>query len=292
MIRPSSLYEALKFLHEHAPDARPIAGGTEILILMRDKKIKPPRYLVDLSKLRDKLSHVRRENGYVKIGALTTIWDLSQSFLHQDIRYAGFRDVWSKFGTMVLRFSATIGGNIATATDYSDYIVLLLSYNASVRLESANGSRIVQLEDLLIDRRVLAMNPDELITEVIFPEAPFNSSSCFMKFDRREVLIAGLANGCTYLQLDQEKIADIRVSFDMIKEKRIPRRARELENYLRGRVLTAELIEKTAEELIPKTIEKFTDWWATSEYRLEMTKITFKRTLLKAKKRIEEGVYE
>ncbi|MEM4717595.1 MAG: FAD binding domain-containing protein [Desulfurococcaceae archaeon] len=292
LVRPSSLDEALKLLHEYSPDAKPIAGGTELLVLIRDRKIRPPRYLVDLSRLRDKLSYVELDRGCVKIGALTTMWDLSQSFLHRDIRYAAFRDVWSKFGTMVLRFNATIGGNIATATDYSDYIILLLSYDASVRLESINGSRVVKLEDLLIDRRVLAMNPDELITEVIFPEAPFNSSSSFEKFDRREVLIAGIANGCVYLELGDKKIIDIRISFDMVKEKRIPRRVKELENFLRGKELTIELVEKTAEELIPRTIEKFTDWWTTSDYRLEMTKITFKRTLLKAKRRVEERVYE
>lgn len=292
LLRPSNLDEALKLLHEYAPDAKPLAGGTELLILIRDKKIPPPKYLVDLSPLKSRLSYVKVESGHVKIGALTTIWELGESFLHRDVRYAGFRDVWRKFGTLVLRFTATIGGNIATATDYSDYLVLLLAYDASVKLQSVNGERVVLLEELIAERRALKANPDELITEIAFPEPPCNSSSSFEKFDRREVLIAGIANGCSYLQLDNDRIVDVRVSFDMVKEKRIPRRVREVEEYLKGRAFTLELIEKAADELLPKVVEKFTDWWTTSEYRLEMSKVTLKKTLLTAKRRIEEWGYE
>ncbi|MGC8982237.1 MAG: FAD binding domain-containing protein [Desulfurococcaceae archaeon] len=288
--RPSSLDDAVEFLHKHAPDARPLAGGTELLILIRDKKIKPPKYLVDLSPLRKDLSYVKLENGLVKIGALTTVWELSESFLHRDPRYAGFKDVWHKFGTMHLRFVATIGGNIATATDFSDYIVLLLAYGASVKLRSVDGERVVPLEELIADRRQLAARPDELIVEVLFPEPPPRSSSSFEKFDRRQILIAGIANGCSYLHLDEGgKIADVRISFDMVKGKRIPGRVKPVEDFLRGKVFTEELVTRAAEEVLPRVMEKYTDWWTTAEYRLEMSKVTLKRTLLIAKKRIEGG---
>jgi carbon-monoxide dehydrogenase medium subunit len=286
LYKPVSLDDAVKFLANNYPDAMPLAGGTELLILIRDGKIKPPKYLVDLAPLRKQLSYVVVENGYVKIGALTTIWELSNTILHRDIRFAGFRDVWHKFGTIALRFSATIGGNIATATDFSDYIVLLLAYDASVKLIGVNGERVVSLEKLLVNRRKLDLKPGELITEILIPEPPVNASSAFEKFDRRRILIAGLANTASYLHVEGKKILEAKISLDAVGEKRIPERIRILEDLLKGKELSEELIERVVEDLLPRIIKKYTDWWTTAEYRLEMSKVTVKRTLLTVGKRL------
>jgi len=286
LYRPTSLDDAVKFLASNYPDAVPIAGGTELLILIRDGKIKAPKYLVDLAPLKKQLSYVRVESGYVKIGALTTIWELSNTILHRDIRFAGFRDVWHKFGTIALRFSATIGGNIATATDFSDYIVLLLAYDASIKLTGTSGERVVPLEKLLVDRRRLDLKPGELIVEVLIPEPPVNASSAFEKFDRRRILIAGLANSASYLHLKGKKIIEARISLDVVREKRIPGRVKLLEDFLKGRELSEELVEKVTEELLPGIVEKYTDWWTTAEYRLEMSKVAVKRTLLTVGRRL------
>jgi carbon-monoxide dehydrogenase medium subunit len=286
LYRPKDLDDAIRFLASNYPDAMPLAGGTELLILIRDRKIKPPKYLVDLAPLRKQLSYVVVENGYVKIGALTTIWELSNTILHRDIRFAGFRDVWHKFGTIALRFSATIGGNIATATDFSDYIVLLLAYDASVKLIGVNGERVVSLEKLLVNRRKLDLKPGELITEILIPEPPVNASSAFEKFDRRRILIAGLANTASYLHVEGKKILEAKISLDTVGEKRIPERIRILEDLLKGKELSEELIERVIEDLLPRIIKKYTDWWTTAEYRLEMSKVTVKRTLLTVGKRL------
>ncbi|MCC6034869.1 MAG: FAD binding domain-containing protein [Desulfurococcaceae archaeon] len=286
LYRPKDLDDAIRFLASNYPDAMPLAGGTELLILIRDRKIKPPKYLVDLAPLRKQLSYVVVENGYVKIGALTTIWELSNTILHRDIRFAGFRDVWHKFGTIALRFSATIGGNIATATDFSDYIVLLLAYDASVKLTGVNGERVVSLEKLLVNRRKLDLKPGELITEILIPEPPVNASSAFEKFDRRRILIAGLANTASYLHVEGKKILEAKISLDTVGEKRIPERIRILEDLLKGKELSEELIERVIEDLLPRIIKKYTDWWTTAEYRLEMSKVTVKRTLLTVGKRL------
>jgi carbon-monoxide dehydrogenase medium subunit len=286
LYRPKDLDDAIRFLASNYPDAMPLAGGTELLILIRDRKIKPPKYLVDLAPLRKQLSYVVVENGYVKIGALTTIWELSNTILHRDIRFAGFRDVWHKFGTIALRFSATIGGNIATATDFSDYIVLLLAYDASVKLIGVNGERVVSLEKLLVNRRKLDLKPGELITEILIPEPPVNASSAFEKFDRRRILIAGLANTASYLHVEGKKILEAKISLDTVGEKRIPERIRILEDLLKGKELSEELIERVVEDLLPRIIKKYTDWWTTAEYRLEMSKVTVKRTLLTVGKRL------
>lgn len=287
--RPRDLSDALEFLEKNAPDVKPLAGGTELLVLIRDKKITVPRYLLDLSPLKKHLSYVRVEDGVVRIGALTSLWEVSRSILHRDARYAGFVDVFKKFGTMAIRFNATIGGNIASATQYSDYITLLLVYDARLKLESANSVREISLEEFLIDKRTTALRPNELIVEISFKEPPANTSSSFMKFDRRELIIAGVVTGAFYLTKEGNIARDVRVSFDMVKDRRIPGRARETEKCIVGK----EINEATLEEAticLEKEMKRVSDWWTTAEYRLDMSKVILKRGLLLANNRIVRGV--
>ncbi|MEM0377792.1 MAG: xanthine dehydrogenase family protein subunit M [Thermosphaera sp.] len=290
LYRPKSLDDALEFLSKNAPEVRPIAGGTELLVLLRDKKIPTPKYLLDLSPLKNQLSYVKVEGEVVKIGATTTLYELSKTFLHKDVRFAGFVDTWRKFGTFAIRFSATIGGNIAAATQYSDYITLLLAYDASVRVISVKGERVIPLEHFIIDKRTIRLQPDELIVEVEFPNPPDRTSSSFIKFDRRELLIAGIVTGACYLSLDGSRIRDVKIAFDMVRDKRIPARLKEVEDFLRNREFSEEIIEKASEEVLPASMKRISDWWTSAEYRLDMSKVSLKRGLLRSKTRIERGV--
>lgn len=248
-----------------------------------------PKYLVDLSPLRRNLSYVVVENGVVRIGALTTLWEISKSILHQDIRYAGFIDAFRKFGTMAIRFNATIGGNIASATQYSDYITLLLVYDAELRLESVNGVRKVRLEEFLVDKRKTILMPNEIITEISFKEPPSRTSNAFIKFDRRELLIAGIVTGAFYLTEEEGRIREARIAFDMVGEHRIPGRARSTEKCITGRSISEETFME-AEQCLEKEMKRISDWWATSEYRLEMSKAILRKGLRLVHNRILNGV--
>ncbi|WP_148677130.1 FAD binding domain-containing protein [Staphylothermus hellenicus] len=287
MYRPKSLEDALEFLDKHSGEAKPLAGGTELIILIRDRRIPIPKHLVDLNAIKRELSFVEKKDDGIHIGGGTTLYELSQTFLHKDKRFAGFVDVYKKFGTLALRFEATIAGNLVSATQYNDYITLLLVYDAKLRLVSANGERIVRLEDFLIDKRKVDLKPNELIYEIIFSEPPMNSSSSFIKFDRRELLIAGVVTGAAFLALEDNKIADVKISFDMVREKRIPGRARKSEEFLKGKEFSEEILEKVAEEVLPTEMERVTDWWTNAEYRMDMSKVVLKRNLLRAYKRIK-----
>jgi len=289
LLRPRNLSEALELLEKYGSDAAPLAGGTELLVLLRNKAVKP-KYLVDLNPLRSQLSYVKVEDGVVRIGALTTPWEIQESALGRDMRYAGFKDVFEGFATMALRFHATIGGNIATATQYSDYITLLLAFDADVKLASASGERVVKLENLLVDKRKLDKKPGELIVEISFPEPRSNCSSSFMKFDRRKLLIAGIVTGAAFMCLENGKIADVRVSFDMVRDKRVPARAKMVEEFLKGREFSEDLLVKASEEVLPREMVRVTDWWTTAEYRLEMSKVVLRRNLLRVYERIGGGV--
>ncbi len=266
-----------------------MAGGSELLLLIRDRKIPVPKYVVALEPLKKDLSYVKVEDDTVKIGALTTLWGLHNSILGRDKRFAGFEDVFHGFATMAMRFYATLGGNLVSATQYNDYITLLLVYDAKLKLQSVNGVRELSLEEFLIDKRKVDLRPNELITEISFKLPPENSSSSFIKFDRRRILIAGVVTGAAYLELEGNTIKDVRVSFDMVRDKRIPARARKTEEFLKGKELSEEILEEAAEKVLPTEMVRITDWWTTAEYRMDMSKVVLKRNILKAAERIREG---
>ncbi len=268
---------------------KPLAGGTELILLIRDKKIPTPKYLLDLNAIRKELSYVKLEEDKVRIGAATTLYELSQSILHKDKRFAGFVDVFYGFATMAMRFYATIGGNILSATQYNDYLTLLTVYEPILVLVSKSGERRLTLEQLVLDKRKLAIKPDELLKEIIVPLPPENTSSSFMKFDRRKILIAGVVTGAVLLTLDDNVIRDIKISFDMVQEKRVPRRAKKTEGFLRGKELSEEVVEEAAEEILPSEMERVSDWWTTAEYRLDMSKVVLKRNIFRAARRIRGG---
>ena len=288
MYIPKDLDDALEYLDKNAPDSIPIAGGTDVLIQIREGKLKP-KVLVDLSGLKSQLSYVKRFNGKIAIGALTSVAELDESFLVKDRRYLGFADVSAKFASPILKALATIGGNIGVAVSASDYVTLLHVLNAQVKLVSVKGERVIPLEKLIVDKRTLAKEPNEIIYEVLFNELPENSSTAFMKFDRREMIIIGYVTCATYLQLENNVIEDARLAFDRVAG-RVPGRARKTEDFLKGKEFSLEVIRQAYNEVLPEEMKRKSDFRASAEYRLDMSKVMMKRALLKAKSRIEGGV--
>lgn len=280
--------EALELLDKEAPEVLPIAGGTDILVLAREGVIKF-KGLIDLWPLRRELAYVKRGEGFIRIGALTTIAELGNSFLVTDIRYLGFSDLTHYFATPYIRNLATVGGNIATAHPLSDAAILLLALNAEVRLVSVHGERWVMLEDLYVDKRVLRKKPNELIAEVRFREKPIKSSTSLLKFDRRKAHIMGYVVTATYAYIDEGIIKDVAIAFDSIG-KPYPGKARSVEEFLRGKSFSEQVLNDAIENVLFKEMVRISDYRASSDYRLYLSGVLLKRSLLKVKERIEKGM--
>ncbi|OYT51436.1 MAG: molybdopterin dehydrogenase [Desulfurococcales archaeon ex4484_204] len=284
---PSSLEDALEFLKREGVEAAPMAGGTDLLVLMRDG-VKRPRKVLDLWPLRRELAFVKRGDGWVRIGALTTIEELNASGLARDRRYLGFMDAYKQFGAPYLRAIATVGGNIGTAHPLSDVVILLLALDAEVRLVSVDGERWVPLSKLFRGKRETVLTPTELITEVRFKETPKGSSTVLLKFDRRWGHSMGYVIVGAYMHLDGGRIADVRLAFDSMGEP-YPGRAFKTEDFLKGKEFRSEVISEACSNVLPREMRRIDDYRASAEYRLDLSKVLMKRALLKIKSRIEGG---
>jgi carbon-monoxide dehydrogenase medium subunit len=264
-----------------------MAGGTEVMVLIRDGIIKP-RVLVDLWPLKSELSYVKREGNLVRIGALTTISDIAESFLVEDRRYLGFLDLVKHFATPYLRNSATIGGNIGCAHPMSDAAILLLALDTQVRFVSTDGERVVPLENAYAGLRRLAKEPNEVIAEVFFRELPENSSTALIKFDRRHGHGMGYVVVAAFMELDGDVIKDVRVAFDSVGDP-YPGRVTKTEEFLKGKVFSEEVLDRVCEEILPREMRRISDYRASAEYRLELSKVLMKKALLLIKERIKGG---
>ena len=260
-----------------------MAGGTDVLILARTNIIRL-ELVLDLWPLRDELSYVKRGNGYIWIGALTTIDELYNSFLSKDKRYLGFYDMYWQFATPYLRTIATVGGNIGTAHPLSDLAILLLTLDAEVKLSSVNGDRWVKLENLYLGKRKLDRKSNELITEVRFKETPGNSGTALLKLDRRLGHAMGYVVTAAYMALNGDTISDVRIAFDSTG-KPYPGRAYKTEEFLRGKRLSDEVIRESY-RVLESEMRRISDYRAPAEYRIDLSKVLMKRCLYLIKSRI------
>jgi len=257
------------------------------MVLIRDDVVRP-KAVLDLWPLRKELAFIKREGGWVKIGALATIEEICSSFLVRDCRYAGFSDMCSHFATPYIRSLATIGGNIGAAHPLSDATILLLTLDSEVKLVSIRGERWVKLDKLFLGKRRLAKDSSELITEVRFKEVPEKSSTALLKFDRRWGHSMGYVVAAAYAQIKDNVVREIRIAFDSMGRP-FPERAKKTEEFLRGRRLSEDVIEGACTEVLPKEMKRISDYRASAEYRLELSKVLLRRALLRIKSRIRGG---
>ncbi len=243
--------------------------------------------MLDLWSIKKELTYVKREEGYVKIGAMTTIEELYNSFLTKEKKYLGFVDLYKHFATPYIRNLATVGGNIGTAHPLSDAAILLLALDAEVKLSSINGERWVKIPDIYLDIRKLNRKPEEMITEIRFKELPDNSSTALLKLDRRQGHAMGYVVMAAYMALDGDKIADVRLSFDSTG-KPYPGRAYKTEEYLKGKNLSEDTVLE-AFKVLESEMQRISDYRAPAEYRLHLSKVLMKRALFLIKDRIMGG---
>lgn len=161
-VKPASLAEALGHL---AADGKPLAGGMSLIPMMK-LRLAAPEKLVDLSALG--LNAITEGDGWIKIGATATHHEVESSALLR-AKCPLIAEAASHIGDVQVRNMGTIGGSTAHADPAADYPASLLALDASVIVASAAGTRKVAAADFLVDALTVALEPEELITEVHVP---------------------------------------------------------------------------------------------------------------------------
>jgi len=177
--QPKTVEEALSLLKRYEGKARVLAGGTDLVVLMRERKIRP-EYVIDLGGI-SALSYIGSdgEKG-LKIGALATIRDIERS-PELNKNYSILSQAASKLAFLAIRNRATIGGNLSNAAPSADMAPPLLALGAALKLASLDGERVVPAEEFFAGPGRTALRADELLLEVQIPVQPPHTGGVYLK---------------------------------------------------------------------------------------------------------------
>jgi CO/xanthine dehydrogenase FAD-binding subunit len=273
---PTSLEDALEFLQSSA-EASVMASGTDLLPRVRKRQVSPT-VILNISALEAELRYIRRDNGVVHIGALTTVSDLMDSTLFAD-RLSLVHEAAQIFGAPQIRNMATVGGNLCSASSSEDLITVFLALDSQVKLISSEGERSVPLRDFVIEKRRTTMKPSEVMSEVCFGYPKENSWTAFEKLGRRNMLIVAMVNEALALSLedDMTTVKSARVALNRVAG-RIPALAEKTGEFLTGRKLSDETTEK-AQSVLTSELKLTGDFRGSAAYRVEVARAYLKRLI-------------
>ncbi|HEY3165356.1 MAG TPA: FAD binding domain-containing protein [Candidatus Limnocylindrales bacterium] len=181
--RPETLAEAVGVLAEHGAEARLLAGGTDLIIRLRDGTIQP-RVVVDVKRIAELDAGIHETETGLTIGARTTMTTIaSDERIRQD--FTALAEAAAVVGAVQIRNRATLAGNICNASPAADTVPALLAFGAVVVAAGPGGTRRIPLDDLLVRSGVTTLAGDELVTAIELPRPDVARGSVHLRRTRR-----------------------------------------------------------------------------------------------------------
>jgi aerobic carbon-monoxide dehydrogenase medium subunit len=273
---PANLQEALSMLA--GGNAKVLAGGMSLIPLMKLRLAAPER-VVDISRIPG-LNYIREEGGAIHVGAMTTHYDVESSPLLRG-KCPLLAETAANIGDVQVRNMGTIGGSIAHADPAADYPAALCALEAKVRLVSANTDRTLAIADFLVDTMTTAVEPGELVLELILPVEGGSTGVSYQKMAQPAsgFALVGIAARVTK---SGGKISMARVGVTGLASKAY--RAANVESLLTGTAGSAADIKKAA-AVVADGADANSDLYASAGYRAHMAQVYTARALAAAASR-------
>ena len=273
--QPTTLDEAVTLLAKEGDEIKIIAGGTALVIMLRNHLISPS-VLLSLGRLPD-LRYIRHEPGTgLRIGGLVTIRDAERAPLIRE-KQPTLASTFGKVGNIRVRNAATVGGNLSEADYASDPPCMLVALRAKANASSVRGEREIPLTEFFQGFYETALRPDEILTELIVPDPAPGSRSVYLKYvsrsseDRPCVGMAAVLENqpdgtCKELRLVAGAVAETPQEFESAGV------------MARGRRLTGQLIEEIAESCSAGA-EPLADLRGSAWYRKQIIRVMARRAM-------------
>ncbi len=278
---PSTVNDALSLLDRWKGQAKVIAGGTDLIPLMRSRVVTP-KCLVDISRLSE-LEFIKETGDAMNVGALTTLRVLETSALVQET-VPILAEAAGQVGSIQVRNAGTIGGSLVNASPAADVAPPLLVYEATVMVRSLHGKREIPLSEFFVGVKKTVLGENELLTDITIPKKTPRTGGGFMKIGKRNALIISIANAAASVTLDRSKQGKVRIALGAVSPTAV--RAKNVESFLEGREITEKSIDE-ASRLVSGDIKPVTDIRASAEYRREISSVLVKRVLQRAVEKAE-----
>jgi len=310
--RVKSTQEAINLKRQYGEKAMYIAGGTDVIVGIKNKKWNP-EVLISLNEIPG-LSYIKEENGYIKIGALTTHRQIEKSPLIER-KVKALMDAVKNLGSVQIRNVATIGGNLCNAAPSADTAPPLLVHNAMINLEGPEGQRSLPLEEFFLGPGKTSKKEEELLIEITIPVPPKTAKSAYWKHTRRSALELPIIGVALYLDVELGDYGRLQKVFDspdltwddglralneseiFCKELRlalgvaapIPLKIKDLDGIVKGKRLNDQVFSEVIELALQKAQVR-DSWRGAAWYRKEMIRVLTKRLVLICLRRILKEV--
>lgn len=237
---PHTVSDASALLRQYGDDAAVYAGGTELLIVMKER-LTPVNRLIDIKKI-DGLREIAVDtDGALHIGALATHREIARNPLVRE-HAPWFAALEGIIANTRVRAAGTIGGNLCFAEPHSDPATLLAAIGAFVTLESSAGSRVVPVDGFFLGLLETDRQPDEIMTTVSLPRLGSATGVSYQRFKTHERPVATVA---ATVSMIAGSIEDVRVFVGSVGPK--PQRVATAERVLRGHEPDVERVQRAGQ---------------------------------------------
>jgi carbon-monoxide dehydrogenase medium subunit len=276
VVEPTSLPELFDLLADSDGEARLIAGGTALTIMIGQGLVLPD-VVVNLQRVHG-LDYVKRQDHETRIGPLVTLRRVERDPAVRR-HVPALASVLADVANVRVRNVATIGGNICEADYASDPPTLLVALDGAVRLASAEGERVVALTEFFRAFYETVIEPNEVLTELIVPDLPPHSRATYVRHVSRSAEDRPCVGVAASVTIDPETktCRRLRVSVGAVAE--TPQRLTHLELQGEGNLLTERIVAELA-HAYGSEIEPLDDIRGSAWYRREMIEVFVRRAIL------------
>ena len=285
LFSPKTLDEALTLLSKYKDECKVIAGGQTLIQLMRQGLVATPKYIVDIKRIPE-LSYIKLGKNGLRIGAATTHRTIEKSpLMKKGLKVLA--EMERRLSYIQTRNWGTIGGNLCNADPAGDPAPVLMALKASLKKASVRGEQSIAVEDFFLDTHKMALEPDEILTEISIPAARPRTGTCYEKLNIIEGHIAmiGVAVSIT-LKSGDGVCDDVRIALGAMGP--TPMRAIKAEKVLKGVRITDALLKKAGETASAEA-RPVSDISASDEYRREVAKVMVERVGIEALARAKKA---
>jgi carbon-monoxide dehydrogenase medium subunit len=270
LLQPRELQQALELKKTYGEKAKVLAGGTDLLVLLKDQKLKAEKVL-SLGGIRN-LNFIRLEEGRgVTLGALATHGAVATSPIIQD-KFPDLAEACAQVGAVQIQNLGTVCGNLCNASPAADAAPPLLLLDTILTLASTRGERSVSIHDFFLGPRRTVLQGDEILKEIFIPQPAGRRGATYIKLGQRkamEIAIVGVGVAI-YLNGSDRDVTECRIAMASVAP--TPLRARKGEEILKGQEISDRLIEEAA-EVAAEEASPISDVRAGRQYRLDMIRV-------------------
>lgn len=280
--QPRSVKDAIDLLGTYGPSAKLIAGGTDLIVEIKNNK-RSPDHVISLRNIPG-LDEITCNGNELRIGSMVTLHSIESSNVIRK-HYPLLADAASFIGSIQVRNIATIGGNICNGAPSADTASPLLAMGAQLVVEGPNRQRIIPIDEIYVSPGKTSLAENEILTGIVIPVPNGPICSRYIKYSRRQAMDLPLIGVAVIIVPDAENKVCQQARIALSLAGPVPRRSGKAEQFVAGKSFRLDIWEE-AGKLAESESKCRTSFRTTADYRRELIRVLVPRAAKEALQQI------